>query len=375
VESVKVGIIGCGVISNTYIMDMRRLYFNEIEIRAVSDLDIEKARASADKYQISRTYSIDEMLDDPKIELIINLTPPKAHFDLNMKILNAGKHLYCEKPFAMNVEEAVKIAELAKKKKLKVGCAPDTFMGSSIMTCRKLLADGWIGKPLYVNANMMNCGVETWHPSPEPFYQQGGGPIYDMGGYYFTTIVSMFGSVKSIYAVSSKGFSKRTKYIGKQIGKKFSVDIPTFYSFILKTKSGVIVTMNMSFDIWKSNLPLFEIYGTKGTLSVPDPNHHGGTPEIYRKEQTLGKCFGNGNLDDNQFYRIPELEQDVGEYVRGMGVADLATAIKNNTQNTANIDLAIHVLEIMTGVMESAKTGELYQMKTEYEKLAGEYLF
>ncbi|MFA6813164.1 MAG: Gfo/Idh/MocA family oxidoreductase, partial [Bacteroidaceae bacterium] len=187
-------------------------------------------------------------------------------------------------------------------------------------------------------------------------------------------IVAMFGSVKSVYAVSGKGFSKRKKYIGKQVGREFSVDIPTFYSFIIKTKCGVIVTMNMSFDIWKSTLPLFEIYGTKGTMTVPDPNHHGGTPEIYRKEQKLEKCFGNDNPSDDHFYKIPELEQDVGEYVRGMGVANLATAIKNNTQNTANVELAIHVLEIMTGVMESAATGEAYQMKTCYDKLAGEYL-
>jgi predicted dehydrogenase len=367
-EKTVLGIIGCGVISNTYIKDIQRLYFSSLFIKAVADSDLNRAKEQAKKYGISCACSVEEILADPEIAIIINLTPPKFHTQINRMIIGAGKNLFCEKPFALTLEDAEEIREAADTKGVYAACAPDSFLGSSLRTCRKLLEDGWIGKPLYVNANMMNCGVETWHVSPFSFYGEGGGPIFDMGGYYFTALVDFFGSAESVIAVSGKGFNPRKCYAGPHTGEDIEVEVPTFYSAILRMTNGIIVTMNFSFDIWKSSLPVFEIYGTDGTLKVPDPNMHGGVPEIYRKEQKLAACFGGNDTGNGEMFRVPEIEQDVGEYVRGMGVSDLAEAIKSRRECKCNARLAVHVVDIMTGIIKAADSGKTYFFTTSYEK-------
>lgn len=365
-RQVTIGIIGCGVISHTYIKEIKRLY-PKLRIKAVANRTFEKAKECANQYEIPYVMSVEEILADQEIELIVNLTPPLAHFEMNQRILNAGKHLFCEKPFALTLEEANELCELAKEKHLKIGSAPDTFLGSSIQTCKKLLKDGWIGKPLYVTANMMSCGVETWHPNPGFYYTKGGGPLYDMGPYYLTALVSMFGSIETIFAHSATGFAERTIYSEPLRGQKIRVETPTHYSMLLQMEGGVLVTMNMSFDIWKSSMPMIEVYGEDGTLIVPDPNMAGGTPMIYRKEQTLARCFGTEDVNQGQSYRLPELHQNVGTYTRGAGVMDLATAIIHDHENQANERLATHVIEAITGAMESSQSGQVYRMKTSYE--------
>lgn len=180
-DPMKLGIIGCGVISRIYVRDLQRLYSDLVSIEAVANASMDKAKKLAEEFQIPVVCSVDELLERKDIELVINLTPPKVHTEINRRILNAGKHVFCEKPFALSVEEAKEVFTIAESKGLYAGSAPDTFLGSAMTTCRKLLQDGWIGKPLYVTANMMTSGVETWHPSPEPFYSEGGGPVYDMG--------------------------------------------------------------------------------------------------------------------------------------------------------------------------------------------------
>lgn len=367
-EVFKIGILGCGVISNTYIRDIKRLYTGEMEISAVADVDKRRAEACSAKYDIPKAYNKEEILADGDIGLIVNLTPPKVHAELNREILAAGHNVYCEKPFALTLEDAKSVVRLAEKRGLQVGSAPDTFLGSSLMTCRKIVRDGWIGKPLYVNANMMNSGVETWHPEPYAFYQAGGGPLYDMGGYYFTAIVSMFGPVKSVYAVAGQGHRERTIYSKPHFMEKIQVEVPTFYAVILKLKNGMTVTMNFSFDIWKSTLPMFEVYGTDGTLMVPDPNFESGVPMIYRKEQILAKCFEGVDTGEGKAFRLPELYQDVGEYIRGPGVIDMVRAIREGRECTANGRFAIHVVDIMTGIMKSAETGVPYELITTYDE-------
>ena len=185
----KIGILGCGVISNTYIQEIQRIYEKTLEIVAVADMDQARAKATAEKYQVPFALTVEELLAYKDIQLIVNLTPPMAHKELNMRILESGKHLFCEKPFALTVEDAQEVAQLAEEKGLYIGAAPDTFLTAPIQSCRKLLEDGWIGKPLYVTANMMSPGVETWHPSPRAFYAKGGGPLYDMAGYYLSTLI------------------------------------------------------------------------------------------------------------------------------------------------------------------------------------------
>ncbi|MCI7181168.1 Gfo/Idh/MocA family protein [Clostridium porci] len=349
----KIGIMGCGVISNQYIKDIQRLYKN-LEIYMVADIRKEIAEQTARENQIPFWGMPEQMLDSSDVELVVNLTPPTLHTEMNRKILLAGKHVYCEKPFAISLEEALEIQNLAKQQGLAIGCAPDTFLGSSISTCKKLIEDGWIGSPLYVCANMLNSGVETWHPRPEPFYEKGGGPLYDMGPYYFSALVTLFGPVKSVFASARKGFLERTIYTEERFGHKIAVNTPTHFAVIVEMEKGILANMNFSFDIFKSTMPLFEIYGTDGTMEVPNPNMAGGTPKIYRREQMLAECFGGADQREGKFSSLPELYQNIGVYVRGAGVQDMVCKLHRNEKEDAQ--LAVHVIDIITSILKSAET-------------------
>lgn len=365
-EKMNVGIIGCGVISNTYIRDIQRLYKN-LRLSACGDVNIEAARGQAEKYGIPVGCSPEELLEMEEIQIVINLTPPGFHTEINRKILEAGKHVFCEKPFALNLQEACEIRQLAREKKLWACSAPDTFMGSGLQTCRKLLEDGWIGEPLYVVMNMMSHGVETWHPAPENFYKEGAGPLYDMGPYYFTALGALLGPVKEIFGYSAAGYPKRQIYTGPRKGEEISVEIPTHYSGVAKMTSGILVSINMSFDIWKSGLPMFEIYGTEGTLEVPDPNMTGGRPKVYRRERILERLYREPReeqIQEEDSIAFPEIYLNVGEYTRGAGVQDLANAIRKGEQPRTEAGLACHVIEAITGMMEASRTGRVYHMKT-----------
>jgi Predicted dehydrogenases and related proteins len=369
-RNVKIGIIGCGVISNTYMKEIKRLY-KELDIIACADVDVKCANSQAQKYDIPIGCTVDELLAIKEIEIVVNLTPPRFHSEINKKILLAGKHVFCEKPFAMTLEEAQATVTLAKEHNLLVASAPDTFMGSSLQTCRKVIDDNWIGKPLYVTANMMSAGVETWHPSPEAFYQEGGGPLCDMGPYYFSALIALFGSIKEIVAFSGKGFDNREIYVGDRKGQNIMVEVPTHYVGIIRMNSGMIVNLNISFDIWHSTLPLFEVYGTEGTLKVPDPNMSGGRLLIYRKEQFLDILYDDSELTKQHreySVEIPELYPYVGKYTRGYGVLDLAYAVVDKTKQRCGADTTCHIVEAISGMMESAQSGKVYQMKTNCDR-------
>lgn len=365
-QQTRIGIIGCGVISNTYIRDIQRFY-DKLYICACADINTALAKEHAAKYNIPTGCSVDELLSADEIEIVVNLTPPQFHTEINSKILLAGKHLFCEKPFALTLSDADEILRLANEKGLAVGSAPDTFMGSSLQTCNKLLQDGWIGTPLYATANMMSCGVETWHPAPANFYKEGAGPLYDMGPYYFTALATLLGPLKSVCAFSGTGFSSRKVYTGPHKGSSVPVETPTHYSGMAQLQSGVIVSMNFSFDIWHSNLPMLEIYGTDGTLEVPDPNMSGGRPKVYRKERTLDTLYCDSaktKAKQHVSAEMPELFPDIGEYTRGAGILDLAYAIRAGRTPRAGGVLARHVIEAITGMMRSAETHEIYNMTT-----------
>lgn len=369
-RNVNVGILGCGVISNTYIRDIKRFY-PSLHLAACADVNVELAKSHAEKYRIPSGCSVEEMLAMEEVELVVNLTPPQFHMELNKKILQAGKHVFCEKPFAPTAAQARQVMDLADEKGLLVGSAPDTFLGSSLQTCRKILDDGWIGKPLYVTANMMSNGVETWHPAPANFYRQGAGPLYDMGPYYFTALTALLGPVKRVSAFSGTGFPVRKVYTGPLKGQEVPVETPTHYSGTAELASGVIVSMNISFDIWHSNLPMFEIYGTDGTLEVPDPNMSGGRPRVYRKESTLDVLYDDSRETKEKqdtSVELPELYPHIGDYTRGIGVLDLACAIDEKRKPRVNAEMACHVIEAITGMMESAQDKKVYEMKTTCEK-------
>ncbi|MDO4521745.1 MAG: Gfo/Idh/MocA family oxidoreductase [Eubacteriales bacterium] len=359
----NIGILGCGNISSTYIQEIQRIYPKLLQIEAVADRTVSRAKETAVRYQIPRALSIDELLEDPTICLIVNLTAPKAHKELNLKILNAGKHVFCEKPFALTVEDAQEVAAVAEEKGLYIGAAPDTFLTAPMQDCRRLLEDGWIGKPLYVTANMISHGMETWHPSPKAFYEEGGGPLYDMAGYYLSVLIHLFGPVEEVFSYSGKAFEERRIYSQPLADTRLKVEVPTHYTSVLRMKNGVLVNMNMSFDIWYSTLPKLEVYGTEGTMTMPDPNRSEGLPKIFRKEQVLAESFGM--TSDMKSYEVPLRSQTVSDYTRGTGVAELACAIKEGRKNRAGVQMAIHMLEVIQGIMKSSENGERYVMQTE----------
>lgn len=366
----KIGILGCGVISRTYIADIKAFY-KDLEVIACADMDAELSQKLASEFGIKKGYTTKELLSDDEVEIVINLTPPQFHVELSKQILTAGKHLFSEKPFAFNLKDAKEVLNLADKNGVKVGCAPDTFLASGLQSLRYYLDANLIGKPFFVTANMTTFGVETWHPNPAPFYRMEGGPLFDMGPYYLSAIVSLLGPIESIAAFDAKGSNTRHIYVGRDAGTDIEVEFPTHYSSILKLKNGVVVNLNVSFDIYKSNLPMFEIYGESGTLTYPDPNFGGGTPSVYRKEQYTDVIYQKTDAAmarKDRFYELPELYPRVKDYSRGLGVLDLAKSIEENSINRASGRLIMHITEAIEGMLISSKNDMFYKMKTTCER-------
>lgn len=366
----KVGILGSGVISRTYISDIKAFY-HDLEVVACADINIELAQKLASEFGIEKAYTTEELLQDDEVEIVINLTPPQFHVPLAKQIIKAGKHLFSEKPFAPSVKEAKEVLDLAKEKGVMVGCAPDTFLASGLQSMRYYLDSNMIGKPFFATANMTTFGVETWHPNPVPFYSENGGPLYDMAPYYLSALVALLGPIESIASFEAKSCETRHVYTGKMAGEDIPSKVPTHYTSILRMKNGVVVNFNVSFDIYKSNLPMFEIYADCGTLTYPDPNFGGGTPKIYRKEQLTDTIYQQSSeaLErKNKFYELPELFPRVKDYSRGIGVLDLAKAIDTGVENRANGSMILHITEAIEGMMKSSETGTFYQMKSTCER-------
>lgn len=368
-RSLNVGILGCGVISRTYAGDIRR-FFPRLRLAACADIGRAPAEKLAGEFDIPRACTAEELLADPEIELVINLTPPQAHVETNRKILEAGKHLFCEKPFAQTAEDAQALLDLADRKGLRVGSAPDTFLSSGLQSVRYYLDAGLIGKPFFVTANMTTFGVETWHPNPVPFYKKGSGPLFDMAPYYLSSLISLLGPVERIAAFSAKPSETRHIYVGQHAGEDIPAEVDTHYSAVLRMRCGTVVNLNVSFDIYRSSLPMFEIYGDGGTLAYPDPNFGGGAPKVYRKEQYTDPVYRDteeARQRKETFYELPELFPRPKDYSRGIGVADLAGAVENGGQSRTR-GMIVHTIEAITGLMAAAETGTVYEMKTTCER-------
>jgi predicted dehydrogenase len=327
----QVGIIGCGNISNQYFTGLK--IFEAVQIAGAADLDYARAEAKGKEHGV-RPYTVDKLLSDPDIDIVINLTIPQAHVPVNLEILQAGKHAYTEKPFALEVAEGEKVIAFADKSKLRVGCAPDTFLGGGIQTARKAIDDGLIGEPISAVGNMASHGPEGWHPNPGFLYTFGGGPMLDMGPYYLTALVNLLGPIRRVTGSSRISFPERVVGSGELKGSKIKVEVPTHYAGVFDFVSGPVAALNISFDIWHHNLPIIEIYGTEGSLRVPDPNSFGGEVEVSRH--------------DGEWQKLPLTHSDkVG---RGIGVADMAQAVQSNRPHRASGQLALHVLEAMLAV-------------------------
>jgi predicted dehydrogenase len=348
-SKVKVGIIGCGNISTIYIKNCKT--YANLELVACADIDINRAEAKAEEFGIARAYTPEQLLADPDIEIIINLTIPKAHAEVCVLALEAGKHVYTEKPLAVTREEGQRILETAKRHGRLVASAPETFMGGGIQTCRKLIDDGWIGTPIAASAFMLGRGHEHWHPDPEFFYEMGGGPMFDMGPYYLTALVSLLGPIQRVAGSARISYPERIISSEKKRGQRIHVEIPTHVAGTLEFISGVVGTMITSFDaMGGAQLPFIEIYGSLGTLSVPDPNGFGGTVRIRRFNET-------------EFKEVP-LTHGFTDNNRGIGVSDMAYAIRQDRPHRANGDMAYHVLEAMHAFHDSAREGRYYMMSS-----------
>ncbi|MEF2243617.1 MULTISPECIES: Gfo/Idh/MocA family protein [unclassified Paenibacillus] len=350
----KAGIIGTGNISGIYFKNGSS--FDAMEVAACADLDVARAKQKAEEHGI-RGCSVDELLADPEIQMIINLTIPQAHAEVNLRALEAGKHVYVEKPFAVSREEAEQVLKLAEQKGLYVGGAPDTFLGGGIQTCIKLIEDGWIGTPIGATAFMMSGGHESWHPAPEFYYQAGGGPMFDMGPYYLTALVALLGPMKRVTGMTRISFPERTITSEPKLGQTIQVEVPTHIAGIIEFAAGPIGTLLTSFDVkGGSTLPRIEVYGSEGTIIVPDPNRFGGEIRVKRA----------GASDWSEIpYAYPNTEN-----ARGIGAADMAKAIVTGRKHRANGQLAYHVLEAMHGFHDAASSGAHYTMKSSCERPA-----
>lgn len=361
--TMTIGIIGCGVISNTYIKEMKRLYKDTLYIKAVAARRYENAVKTAEKYKIPFAYTVEQLLADEEIKLVVDLTPPAQHAEINMKILQAGKHLFTEKPFALDMDKALEILNYAKERGLYIGTAPDVFLTAPQQNSRLAVDSGMIGKPLYATVNMISCGVEHWHANPFFYYQPGGGPLLDMAPYYLTALINILGPIREVCAVQAKAYEKRLITAEPHVGEYIEVEVPTHYSGVLTMECGVVVSMNMSFDICKSTLPMVEIYGSEGSISVPDPDLTNGKPKIWRKNDVLTRNGPNTHL-----VPAPAEYKSVARYTRGTGVAEMAKAIMEGKPNRASGDLAVHTLEAILKLIRSSETGERYTLETTVER-------
>lgn len=356
-EAMRVGLIGCGQISNAY-FKFCKPYAERgiIEIAAVADLVREKAEEKAKKHGVGRVLTPEELLEDDAIDVVLNLTIPAAHAPVNLGALEHGKHAYCEKPLAVTFEEGGKQVELARERGLRLGSAPDTFFGGGAQTARKLLDDGAIGRPTAVMAFMASRGVEHWHKNPEFYYKPGGGPMFDMGPYYLTAMVNLLGPVKRVAAVTGRAFEQRTITSEPFAGRVIDVDVTTHQSGALEFANGAIGTMVTSFDIAAHNLPRLELHGTEGSISVPDPNTFGGPVSIFRH-------------GEDEAWREVELTHTT-EIGRGSGLADLAKAARDGRPHRASGDVALHVLETMAAFDASSQSGRHVAIETPCERPA-----
>ena len=340
-DKVKIGFIGAGKIFAEYVEGCRG--FDNLEIAAIADIDRERASEQAGRFGVPRALTVAELLADPEVSIVVNLTVPVAHAEVSLAILQAGKHVYSEKPLAVRRDEGRQILRTAQSLGLRIGCAPDTFLGGGQQTCRKLIDDGWIGQPVAAVAFMTSHGPESWHPNPDFFYKAGGGPLYDMGPYYLTSLINLLGPAARVAGSARISFEERIATSQEHFGRRLPVEVPTHVAGVLDFAAGPVASLITSFDVWSSNLPRIEVYGSEGSLSVPDPNIFGGVVQVRR-------------AGSDHWSEVP-LTHGVGMR-RGIGVAEMARAISADRPQRASGDIAFHVLDIMQAIIESSSTGQ-----------------
>jgi predicted dehydrogenase len=353
-DKVKVGIIGCGVISGIYLENLPA--FDLVEVVACADLVLDRAQARAAEFGVPRACVPAELLADPAVDLVVNLTIPKAHASVALAAVEAGKSVYDEKPLTVERAEGQQLLGRAKEQGVLVGGAPDTFLGGGLQTCRQLIDQGAIGEPVAATAFMAGHGHEHWHPDPAFYYQVGGGPMFDMGPYYLTALVSLMGPIRRIAGSARITFPERIITSKPKQGEKIRVETPTHVAGTLDFRSGAIGTMITSFDVWSHSLPRIEIYGSEGTLAVPDPNTFRGPVRVRRGRETE--------------WEEVELTHGWSENSRGLGVADMAHALRSGRPHRASGELAYHVLDSMHAFLDSSREGRHVVLESTCERPA-----
>jgi len=343
----KIGIIGCGNISKAYVPGSRNAR-EYLTVKACADLRMEAAEAKAKEY-CCQAMTVDELLADPEIELVINLTIPAVHVEVGKKILDAGKHVYAEKPLGLDFAQGKELLDYAEAKGLRVGSAPDTFLFAGGQTTRKLIDDGRIGRPCAATAFFCTHGTESWHPNPAFFYSKGGGPLYDMGPYYMTAMVNFFGPAKSVTANCGRSMDERPVTSPTAKVRSVPVEVNTHYTGVVEFEGGVLVTVMISFDVWKFDPMGITIHGTEGSIDAGDPNSFEKAPKV---------CMGG----ESDWSEVPLTH---GGNQRMFGVLEMADAIRNNRPHRANGELALHVLEIFDAFVKASESGQRVEIKTQ----------
>ncbi|MEG0900647.1 MAG: Gfo/Idh/MocA family oxidoreductase [Clostridia bacterium] len=355
-KKTNIAMIGVGCISGIYLENITKL-FTELTLLGVCDLVRERAVAAQEKYGIPKLYeTMADAFADPQVDIVLNLTRPIEHYDVSMGALKAGKHVYSEKPLGATLEEGIALKAMAAQNGLMLGGAPDTFMGAGIQTCRKLIDDGFIGTPVGCAAFMVCRGHESWHPDPDFYYQLGGGPMMDMGPYYLTAMLNLMGGIQSVMSASKISFPQRLITSQPHAGDMINVTANTYVAGTLKFRSGAIGTLFTTFDVHYPSQARFEVYGSEGTLYVPDPNTFGGPIRLFRPEQ-------------KELCDMPLLF-DYAPNSRGLGLADMAKAVATHRPARADCTQTFHVLDAITGFDRSAESGQWVEMSTAYQREA-----
>ena len=338
---IRVGIVGAGYISAAYLRAAKD--FREIAVVSCADVQRTNAETRAAEFGL-RAQNVDELFEDKSIDLVLNLTTPQSHVPISLQALKLGKHVYSEKPLGLSTEETGPLLEITHRNNVRLGCAPDTFLGGGQQTARKLIDDGAIGKPLGGTAFVLTPGPESWHPNPQFFYQTGGGPVFDMGPYYITALINLLGPIRRVTSIARRSFVERIFGAGPKKGEKFAVEIPTHFNALLEFEQGAIISFHASFDVQgHSHLPI-EIYGTEGSLLIPDPNFFGGRVRLLRRGGSWTEMpLTHGYNDRN--YRI-------------LGVAEMGAAIRTNRSHRASGQMAFHTVEVMEAIVTGGSSGQ-----------------
>jgi len=349
----RIGIIGIGNISGIYLKNLTEMFGGRVKVTASADIIFDRAKQAAGKYNLKAFNSAEELANYSDVDLVLNITPPNVHYEVALAAVNAGKHIYNEKPLCSKREDAAQLLKAAAEKGVRVGGAPDTFLGAGIQTCRKLIDDGRIGKPVAATAVMMKQGPESWHPNPDFFYKDGGGPMFDMGPYYVTTLVNLLGPVARVSGSAKITSPVRTITNSYNYGAVINVEVPTHIAGVLDFACGAVGTIVTSFDVHSHSLPFIEIYGTEGTLRVPDPNTFDGPVFVRRFNEEEAKM---------------PLQKNYSENSRGLGLTDMAEAIDEGRPHRASAELAFHVLDIMHSIHDASASEKYINLKSKCER-------